>query len=471
MSSMNPARKGAHAIVIGGSLAGLLAARVLSDHFARVTILERDELPDEAADRAGVPQGRHTHALLLGGQRRIEGLFPGLADELTAAGAPLLDQGWDTFLHLKTGYAPRIKSDVRFHTLSRPLLEARVRDRVRQIANVSVRDRAEVVGLLSDAANRAVVGVRLRQRGRPDAPEESLLANLVVEAGGRASRLPAWLVELGYPAPEVSVVNAFVGYASRYYRIPASPNLERKAAWIVVRPPHGSRGALLIPVEGERWAVTLYGYGKDYPPTDEAEFMAYMRSLPSQEVYEALKDAEPLSPIYGYRRLENRLAHYDRLAARPDGLVVMGDAYCALNPSFGQGITLAAIAALALDEELRRHRGAGVDGFAARFQRRLAKEAAPVWAQDTSEDARWPLTEGAKLDAPTRFMHWYMDQIFAMLPDDPAIFQAFIRVQHMLEPGTALFRPAVLAKVIAFALARRGRRAAPAERTTPAYGD
>lgn len=469
MSSMNPARKGAHAIVIGGSMAGLLAARALSEHFARVTILERDELPDEAANRAGVPQGRHTHALLLGGRQRIERLFPGLADELTAAGAPLLDQGWDTTLHLKTGYAPRIKSDVRFHTLSRPLIEARVRNRVRQIANVSVRERAEVVGLLTDASNKAVVGVRLRPRGRPDAHEESLLANLVVEASGRASRLPAWLVELGYAAPEVSVVNAFVGYASRYYRIPASPNLERKAAWIVVRPPHGTRGGLLIPVEGERWAVTLYGYGKDYAPTDEAEFMAFMRSLPSDEIYAALKDAEPISPIYGYRRLENRMVHYDRMAVRPEGLVVMGDAYCALNPSYGQGITLAAIGALALDEELQKD--AGMTGFAARFQRRLAREVAPVWAQDTTEDARWPMTDGVKLDAPTRFMHWYLDQIFGMIPGDPVIFQAFMRVQHMLEPGTALFKPAILAKVIAFALANRGRRPAPAEQTAPAYGD
>ena len=169
--------------------------------------------------------------------------------------------------------------------------------------------------------------------------------------------------------------------------------------------------------------------------------------------------------------LENRMVHYDRMTSRPEGLVVMGDAYCALNPSYGQGITLAALGALALDEELRGHKGSGLAGFAARFQRRLAKESAPVWTADTAEDARWPQTEGVRLDGPTRFMHWYTDQIFRLVPGDVEVFKAFLRVQHMLEPGTSLFRPAILGKVLAFALANRGRPAAPAERGATVYGD
>lgn len=457
-----------HAIVIGGSIAGLLAARVLSEHFARVTILERDELPAGDGDRAGVPQGRHAHALLVGGRQNIEGLFPGITAELVDAGAPLLDQGLDSLSLFKTGWAPRVRSGVMALCLSRPLLESRVRRRVAALPNVAIRERTEVVGLTADAAGARATGVRAQRRGEAGAAEERIAADLVVEASGRASRLPDFLAKLGHARPAQTVVNAHVGYASRAYTRPAGGR-DWEALWLQTRPPQSPRGGILLPTEGGRWLVTLMGVGGEYPPTDEDAFLAFARSLPSPAIYEAIKGAEPAGGIAGFRRMENRLYHYDRLSRRLENVIALGDAACALNPTYAQGMSVASFSALALGDELRAWRRPGLDGFAARFQRRLAKLIAPAWMMATSEDARWPTTEGAPNDAPTRFMHWYTDQVFGLVAKRADAYVAFLEVMHMLRPSTALFAPWLVAAVVRGLLAgERPAQAEELERPAPA---
>jgi 2-polyprenyl-6-methoxyphenol hydroxylase-like FAD-dependent oxidoreductase len=448
-------------------MAGLLAARVLTEHFARVTIIERDELPAGDEGRAGVPQGRHGHALLVGGRQNIEGLFPGITAELIDAGAPLIDQGLDALSLFKTGWAPRIKSGVMALCLSRPLLESRVRRRVAALPGVTIRERTEVVGLIGNGPR--VSGVRARRRGEAGAAEEPILADLVVEASGRASRLPDFLAELGYDRPEQTVVNAYVGYASRYFTPPEGVTFGWKGIWLQTRPPRGARGGILLPTEGGKWLVTLMGVGRDYPPTDEDGFMAFARSLPTPVLYDAIKDARPEGSIAGFRRMENRLYHYERLRRRPENVIALGDAACALNPTYAQGMSVASFSALALGEELRAWRRGGLDGFAARFQRRLAKLVAPAWMMATSEDARWPATEGAPDDGPTRFMHWYTDQVFGLVAQRADVYAAFLQVMHMLKPSTALFAPWLVAAVARAALGRPRRGPAPeAELPAPA---
>jgi 2-polyprenyl-6-methoxyphenol hydroxylase-like FAD-dependent oxidoreductase len=469
-----------HAVVIGASMTGLLAARVLANHFDRVTILDRDRLPEGDELRAGVPQARHVHVLLLGGRRVMEQLFPGLENELRAAGAVFYDQGASVYSLFKTGWAPRVQSGLEFAACSRTLLESRIRRRVAAMANVEVQDERDVTDLLTDAGKSRVLGVRFRRRDPSAAGGEQVLeADLVVDTSGRSSRVPEWLTQLGYGRPEETVVNAFVGYATRWYEIPSSPAIDWSALWIQNRPPHFARNAIVTPAEGGRWVVSLYGHARDYPPTDEAGFLEFARSMPTPLLYEVLRDARPISPIYGYRNTENRQVHYDKMARWPERLLVMGDSYTALNPTYAQGMSVAALSARELDEQLRAQRRRRPDGdlsgLERRFQQRLAKVVATSWMMATSEDARWPTTEGRQSDLGTRVLHWYMDQLLELVPERPDIYEVFLHINHMITPPTALFHPRIVAAVLRRAWTRRraqpeaaASRAASEARVAPA---
>ena len=302
-----------------------------------------------------------------------------------------------------------------------------------------------------------MTGVRVRSRGQAnaEAPDvQELHAGLVVDASGRSSRTPDWLQALGYPRAEETVINAFLGYASRVYARPSGVSHDWQALWIATRPPALLRGGVIFPLEGDRWMVTLLGAARDYPPTDEADFLAFARSLASPLLYEAITAAQPLSPIYGYQRTENYLHHYERLGSWPENFVVLGDAVCAFNPIYGQGMTVAALSALTLDQELRayRRRGAHGDrrGLARQVQRQLAKRNATPWLLATGEDFRYPATEGGHPDRLTRLTHWYMDRVLLLCAEKVDVYSSFASVLHMLKPPSTLFRPSILFQVLTY---------------------
>src|SRR4051794_26121077 len=216
-STMVESRRYGKAIVIGGSMAGLLAARVLADHFVNVTLVERDILPDGPEQRKGVPQGQQGHGLLAGGQRVMEALFPGLTADLVADGATALDVIADVLWHQPGGYRLRFASDLDGISMSRPLLEAGIHRRVRALPNVAVLDGCDVTGLTASGDRTRVTGITVRRRDAVNA-EETLVAELVVDAGGRGSRAPSWLEALGYARPEEEKITVGVGYTSRIYR-------------------------------------------------------------------------------------------------------------------------------------------------------------------------------------------------------------------------------------------------------------
>jgi 2-polyprenyl-6-methoxyphenol hydroxylase-like FAD-dependent oxidoreductase len=387
-----------HAVVIGGSIAGLTAARVLADHFARVTIIERDPMSGTAEFRPGVPQARHAHILLPRGQAILEQHFPGLGDELVASGATSIDRGEDIALYVPGGWHQvRHYSAIVSMTFSRPLLENAIYRRVAGHPRVHVIQEHEAVGLYTDRQTKRVAGVRLRLRHTPDASETGLEADLVVDASGRGSRAPQWLADLGYALPRETTVNSFPAYATRIYRRPSDLTHRWKVMMIKSSLPKERRGGLVVPIEGDRWHVTLLGMGEDYPPIDEEGFLDFARSLPTPELYEAIKGAEPLTKPYGYRGAVNRLRHYDRLSRYVDGFLVTGDAVFAPNPKYAQGMTVAAMGSLALERSLqaqRRHAPAGdVTGLSRAFQRQLARVVAGPWKKATAEDRRWAGTQ------------------------------------------------------------------------------
>ena len=441
--------KGQHALVLGGSLAGLLAARVLTDHYERVTIVERDSFPTEPAPRRGVPQMNHVHALLARGRLILEQLFPGLNDEMMSAGAPLFDMADDLAWLTPGGWGVRFQSDLRVLSFTRPLLDFQVRRRLAEKHNVHVLDHTEVVRLLPDAQNKGLSGalVRAHDRESQTFTETKLLADLVVDATGRGSQARRWLTALGHTAPEETVIDAHIGYASRLYRIPANFGGEWRCSSVQAAPPKSKRGGLVFEVEGNRWLVTLLGGGFDYPPTTDEEFLQFARTLASPIIYEAIRDAEPLTPISSYRATENRLRHFDRVTSLPKNFLALGDSVCAFNPVYGQGMTIAAIGALTLHECLSEQKP-GLNNLARQFQARLAKVNEAPWMLATSQDLRYRETDGGTVGLKTRFMHKYMDHVLRQASFDTDVRDVLLKVFGMLVKPSALFHPKIVISIL-----------------------
>ncbi len=435
----HPPGKGAHAVVIGASMAGMLAARILCERFERVTLVEQDLLQETPEPRKGVPQARHLHILMERGRHTLERLFPGLTDEMIAAGAPFLDMAADLSSLTAAGWEVRFSSDLRFLSFSRGLLDLHVRRRLDEYGGVSFLQGHEAQGLLSDGES-GVAGVRVS--GEP------LRANLVVDASGRGSRLPRWLEELGYERPSRSTVDAHLGYASRIYERP--PGFRSDWRGLVLRgsPPEYPRGGVLLPIEEGRWIVTLAGGDHDHPSTDGQEFVEFAASLRDPSLYEAIKHAEPLTPAYGYKATQNRLNHYERLPRWPEGLLTLGASVCAFTPVYGQGMTTAALGAETLEKCLRE---GGMDGLEWRFQKRLARVNRAPWALAANEDHRYQSTqstEGAGPDLSVRLLQPYLSQIERLCTHDPETRLTLLRTYNMLDRPGALFRPRILARAL-----------------------
>jgi 2-polyprenyl-6-methoxyphenol hydroxylase-like FAD-dependent oxidoreductase len=443
-----------HAVVLGGSLAGLLAARILSDHFEQVTLIERDVYPDTAETRRGIPQANHVHGLLLRGRQVLEELFPGLQDEMIAEGAPLVDMANDIAWYTRAGWGIRFPSDLKVLAFTRPLLDLHVRRRLSLNPRVEIMDNTEVLGLLPDSVENRLSGVLVCPRA-PDVDRrvaKAISADLVVDATGRASRAPRWLMELGYEAPEETVVNAHLGYASRLYRIPENFNGDWKCTFVQSAPPERKRGALVFKVEGNRWLVTLVGGGRDYPPNDEAGFLEFARSLPVPIIYEAISSAEALTPIKTHRGTENRVRRFETAKQLPDNFVLLGDAVCAFNPVYGQGMTIASLDALTLQKCLREQERLRPDGsligLSRHFQKQLAEVNKTSWMLATSEDYRYRETDGAGPNVMTKFMHRYMENVLLLATKSVAVRKVLLRVFNILAPPTTLFQPRVLCRVL-----------------------
>ncbi|NJL62314.1 MAG: FAD-dependent monooxygenase [Methylacidiphilales bacterium] len=443
-------------IVIGGSIAGLLAAQTLSRYFHQVTIIERDRLPKQPEFRHGVPQSHHLHALLKQGQNILEEIFPGFKAELAAAGAPLVDVIGDFQWFGWRGLHPQFVSNFQIYLCSRDLVEHLIRCRLE--ANPQVQFvQGMVTGLLADSQQN-VTGVKLRilkgkEHGTTNETEQS--ANLVVDASGRNSQIPKWLTAMGYAPPEETKINSFLGYASRWYEYTESLQPGMKGAMIVSQAPDRKRGAVWFTVEGNRLVLTLAGIAKDYPPTDEAGFLEFAKSLRSQQLDSTgasrylddfIADAKPISPIYGYQNTENCRRHYEKLSHFPNGLIVLGDAFCCFNPVYGQGMTVAALEAVTLDRCLQQHLAKGGNAsylphFSHTLHRKLSKTVDVPWMMATGEDFRWQSTEGGKQNFIDRIMQYYTDQIILAGAENPKMHQLFIEVFHLTKPPTAFSIP------------------------------
>jgi 2-polyprenyl-6-methoxyphenol hydroxylase-like FAD-dependent oxidoreductase len=445
-----------HAVVIGGSIAGLLTARVLADYFTTVTVIERDQLPDSPAFRKGAPQARHAHGLLVRGQQIMEGFFPGLTADLLANGATQANLGSESAFYFGGKWLRPFPSALAVIGCSRALIEHQLYQRLRALPQVHFLQGHTVDGLCTNPEGTHVTGVRLQDRRQPAAVPQTIPATLVVDASGRNSVLPQWLAQLGYRPPTEVTVDAKAGYASRIYRRPATAQAW-KVMYYLAEAPTQARGAIIVPIEataaeGERWLVTLTGLNGDQPPTDDAGFLQFAHSLPSPEFAAALEDAEPLTAPYGYQQAANRLRKYDQLPRYLEGMLALGDAVYALNPVYGQGMTVAALGAQTLQQVLQaqcqRHDPAVMTGLAQTFQRQLAKVIARPWQLATGQDLRWPVAaNGHTVDPLTRLLQGYINQVIRTMAADATVAEAFFYVQNMLKSPITLFQPRILWRV------------------------
>lgn len=427
--------RGERAVVVGAGVAGLCTARALADYFDAVTILDTDTIPDSPEPRRGVPQSRHPHMLRLGGAHAIDEYLPGFADDVLAAGGVDVTVGRDFNAHAMGGYWAGPATQYTLASASRPLFEHVLRRRVADFDDVQLRTGARCLGYVTDE-NTEVRGVRVRTA---DAEEGTVTAELVVDATGRTTRTPAWLDDHGYASPPVEEVQVDVAYSTAVVERPPAD-----ARTFVILPSSEGRAALVIPVENAQWMVTLVGRGDDIPPTDPEEFVAFADGLPVSVVCDLLQEHEWQSEdIEHYPFPSNRRYRYEELDRFPGGLAVIGDAIASFNPTYAQGMSVAAMEAGLLHDVLAE---TGVDGVG----KQLVDRAVPVhdapWFLTVAFDGLFPETSGPMPPGVDTYRE-FMAHLGSVIHDDSRVAEAMLRVSELEKPPSSLLDPGVLRRV------------------------
>ncbi|KUH65486.1 oxidoreductase [Mycolicibacterium novocastrense] len=426
-----------HVAVVGGSLAGMCAARVLSDVSDRITIYERDDLPDDPANRAAVPQGRHVHLLMARGAEEFESHFPGLLADMVADGVPILENRPDCIHFGAAGHvlgtAHRLRDEFTAYVPSRPQLEWQIRKRVKGIDNVDF-VHVGVTEPLYDAAQERVTGVLLDSGQIVD-------ADLVVDAAGRGTRLPAWLEKWGYTRPDEETVDVGISYASHQFHVPDGLLAEKVVVAGASREQPLGIGMLFY--EDGNWNVTAFGVGKVPPPQTVEQILDLADDILPPHVSAALRQATPLGEMAFHRYPTSRWRRYDTLERFPAGIIPFGDAVVSFNPTFGQGMTMTAIQA----GNLRSVLASGDPDIAGALAKATAKTTWPVWVMtaigdltlhNATGDAKW----------------WYkpvgglFDQFLGAAETDPVLAEWFLRRFSLLDSLYMVPSPRLVGRTI-----------------------
>jgi len=444
-----------HAIIIGASLAGLCAARVLSDFHERVTVYERDNLPDGPANRAAVPQGRHVHLLMARGAQEFETHFPGLLDDMVAAGVPILENRPDCIHFGAAGHVlgthHRLRDEFTAYVPSRPHLEWQIRRRVTAIDNVEF-VRAAVSEPRYEPGRQQVTGVVL-DSGDP------VGADLVVDATGRGTRLPVWLAQWGFERPREDRVDVGIAYATHQLRIPDGLIAEK----VVVA--GASRKQLLglgmLYYEDGTWGLTTFGVAKVEPPDDFAGMCALADEILPRHVAAAIRQGEPIGGVAFHKFPTSRWRRFDKLDRFPAGIIPFGDAVVSFNPTFGQGMTMMSLQTGHLRRVLETP---GAD-LARDFNRAAAKTTYPVWTMNAIGDL--------VLHRATGPMPWWyrpvgnlFDQFLGAAETDPVLAEWFLRRFSLLDslymvPSARLVGRTIRHNVRLWLAERRASRSVP----------
>jgi 2-polyprenyl-6-methoxyphenol hydroxylase-like FAD-dependent oxidoreductase len=448
------------AIVIGGSMVGLAVAKALSSRFREVVVVERDQLPREAPDhRRGVPQSWHIHNLTLRGQRELEELFPGFVGEALKLGAMQIDHSLDVAAFTSLGWEPQFDSGFIALSATRILLEFAERQRFDATTpNARILEGTRVEQLLTEPTANGLRAVGVVT----DNPEQrELRADLVVDCMGRSTRWKSWFEQAGVRLPVETVVDSRCGYSSRFYRPKNPAQYPWKAMVVDAVFPHQPHWGVIVPLENNDWVVTLGGFNGSYPPSDERGFIEFARSLQTPLYIQALEQAEPLSDIRTFRKLEMRWNHFERYDHPISNFLAVGDSAWAYNPLYGQGMSIGVTCARILRDVLRE--SGDLSDLPKRYYPRARKFAYPAWEATALMDMRWPDTIGvrpwhAKLSLPLS------DLIVHASHCDEVVALSLLDGVHLLKKPYQLLTPKVVAHVALYAF-RRFTSALPPPRT------
>jgi 2-polyprenyl-6-methoxyphenol hydroxylase-like FAD-dependent oxidoreductase len=437
---------GKQAVVVGAGMAGLPVARALADFFENVVVLERDNLPLDASHRTGTPQARHTHALLGGGQRALGGLFPGFEGDLAGAGAVPLRVGLDVRLE-RPDFDPFPQRDLGLvgYAMSRPLIEFIVRQRVEQQANITLREHCRALELVSSVDGVLVSAIRFENgEGKID----TLTADLIVEASGRGYLTFALLDSIGRPRPEETTIGVDITYATAVLAIPDDATTDWKGVMTFDSPAEGGLAAVMLPLERNRWILTLVGRHGDKPPGDWDGFLAYAQRLRTPTIYEAIDGAERLGEIARFGFPASVRRHFGQLEGFPRGFLPFGDALCRFNPVYGQGMSVAAQEASLLHALLqgRAEETDPLAGLASAFFAEADTVIETPWAQAVVPDLAHPKAQGQRPEDLEERLK-FGDALNRLAAQDAAVHKLFMEVLHLLKPPSALREPGLVERV------------------------
>jgi 2-polyprenyl-6-methoxyphenol hydroxylase-like FAD-dependent oxidoreductase len=438
-------------------MAGLCATRALAGRFGEVMLLDRDDLPDAPQPRRRVPQGRHPHLLLKAGASVLEKWFPGLAAELEHAGAVEVDLTADFFWYQSGGVQRRPASSLRAPSMSRPLLEHAIRERVRRLPRVTIHSGSTATDLTVDASGTRVTGVVV------DGAE--IAADLVIDATGRQARTLPWLEGLGYPPPELSVVTVNTTYVSRRFRRAPDDARDWKAA-AVIGDPESRRLTMALPMEDDQWIVMIGGLNGEAAPSDEVGMLAYARSFEDPVIADLIRDCVPTSRIVTHHFPTNQRRHVEQLKRFPLGWLPLGDAVCSFDPIYGQGMTSAALQAQALETQLDGATALN-RSFARAYFKAVARVVAAPWSIAVGGDFVYAGTTGKKPFAAD-LLNRYTDLVVLAGQRDDSVVLRFNEVVSMVRSPESLLAPLFMLRVLR--QAGRVRRKRRRGTTAPAAG-
>lgn len=432
------------AIILGASIAGLLAARALAPYFEKILLLERDTLPDKPQYRSGTAQAQHAHILLRRGLTGMEQLFPGFTKKLINAGGVMTNTTRDWYLLFPMGAFPTFDSDMDFLCASRPLIEHTLRAMLlERYSNIVVQDDCRVTDIkLSVSASPSVTFLSNSKKST----SENRQADLLVDATGRNSRAPQWLQQHGFADVRETLVKPFLGYATRLYKNVTLPAGVR-GTLVMAKDPKMTGGGVLLPIEKDQYICTLYGFSNEHPPTDDAGFMSFAQGLRSEIIYNAVVNAEPQTQAKAFVKNECAYRHYAEKGNWPQGFLVTGDAVCSFNPIYGQGMTAAALATDSLAKEIHHCSPANI-AWAKTAQRKIVNAYRAAWTLSTNEDLRWPATEAVKAGFAVAAMHRFSNCVGVAATHDKQVAYTYVKVLHMSATPVALLTPGMLARIL-----------------------